>query len=450
MKSERYDAVIVGGGLAGLSAAVELASTGANIALFEQTPRLGGRCYSFRDETTGDIVDNGQHILIGAYHNTLAYLERIGSVRHLDRQRRLSIPFFHPELGFVSFQTQKFPQPFDLLAAILTFKPLSFMERIGLIKLRRAINDVSESEARRLASVTVEHWLDEHHQSRAAKKHLWYPLAVSVLNELPDRACAALFVGVLRSVFLGSSSDAALIIPTIGQTELYVEGAEAFLRKYNVSVRTKTEVSGFEIEGMRAVGLRLSDGTVVKSDAVISAVPYHCITRLLPPNIAAMAPFVHCDTLDTSPIVSVHLWFDKEFMDITFVGLTDRRTQWVFNRRRIFRETEKSDSYLTAVISGAHELVDTSKDELIRIVLADLADVFPESVKVRLVSSLVIKEKRATFAPTPKAEELRPSTRTPIDRLYLAGDWTDTGLPATIEGAVLSGVRAAECVQSGL
>lgn len=157
-------------------------------------------------------------------------------------------------------------------------------------------------------------------------------------------------------------------------------------------------------------------------------------------------PFCYLYKFDSSPIVSLHLWFDKEFMDTDFLGLIDQRVQWIFNRRRLMGGEKKSSSYLSAVISGAYEFVDLQKEQLAQIAIDDLHRVFPQSLNAQMIHSVVIKEKRATFSPLVDIEQYRPSTNTPIQNFYIVGDWTDTGLPATIEGAVMSGFNAASLV----
>ncbi len=447
MKSQKseVDAVISGGGLSGLSAAVELASKGAKVVLFEQAPKLGGRCYSYLDEKTGDVVDNGQHVLLGAYHNTLRYLDLIGTRSLLRVQPKLSLPFHHPEKGFASFEISSLPKPFHLTTGMLKFKLLSLRERQKLLNVGFELSCWNHKLEEKLSSLTIEQWLTGLGQSEEAKKNFWYPIAISVMNELPECASALLFARSLKAAFLGKKSDASVLIPTVGQTELYVNGAVEFLQKHNASIHTRSEVEAVEVEKSKVTGIRLKNGKVIKSKHVVGAVPHTALKKLIPAGFRNEPPFVHFSKFASSPIVSLHLWFDKDFMEMEFVGLIDHKLQWVFNRRKIMGE-EKKLSYISAVISGAYDVVDLTKEELVTLALKDLSEVFPESVKAKLVHSIVIKEKRATFSPTNEVEPFRPSSETPIKNFYLAGDWTNTGLPATIEGAVMSGFRTASLV----
>ena len=429
--------------MSGLAAAVRLASRGAEIVMCEQAPRLGGRCYSFTDPATGDVVDNGQHILLGAYHNLLAYLDTIGS-REFLKVRSLTLPLHHPQKGFASFAVPPVPRPFHLPAGMLKFKLLTLAERRRLLKVGLALSRRNKSADEKLAGITVDQWLTGLGQSRRAMECLWNPIAIAVMNESPGKASALLFAKTLRAAFLGKKSDSAILLPTVGQTELYVSGALRYLAARKARLLVNTEVASLEIRHSAVSGVVLKDGRRLNAAHVIAAVPYHSLKRLVPPDLQEEKPFAGLHHLKSSPIVSLHLWFEEEVMNEEFVGLIGRRIQWVFNRRRITGGGGKKSGYLSAVISAAHEYAHLSRQELFSIALEDLRGVYPALGK--LVSSVVIKEKRATFSPTCEAEQWRPGAVTPVSNLFLAGDWTDTGLPATIEGAVLSGNRAADLI----
>lgn len=442
-----FDVLIVGGGLSGLAAAVELASRGAQVALTEQAPRLGGRCYSYLDQKTGDVVDNGQHLLLGAYHNLLRYLETIGTIQFLKRQLILNLPFYHPVKGRGDFEISRLPKPFHLTAGMLKFKLLSLKDRRNLLKIGVALSRWDRQTEKELSNLTVEEWLFSLNQSEEARGSFWHPIAISVMNEHPGKASALLFARSLRAAFLGKKSDSSLLIPTVGQTDLYVRGAENFLRLRGITVWINTEVESIDVSGTRAVGVRLKDGKRVQATQVISAVPYYSLAKLIPPALRKEKPFIDLNEFESSSIISMHLWFDREFMDVDFLGLIGKNIQWVFNRRRFMNEEGNGTGYLSCVISGARAFIDLSKEKLIALALRDLHSVFPGSRTARMTSSIIIKEKRATFSPTCEIEPLRPSSETPIENLYLAGDWTNTGLPATIEGAVMSGFSAAKLIQ---
>ncbi len=437
------DVIIIGGGLSGLAAAVELATRGAKVTLYEQSLKLGGRCYSYTDETTGDVVDNGQHVLVGAYHNTLRYLEMIGTRSFLKEQTKLELPFYHPEKGFSTFKVSSLPKPLDLTAGMLQFSLLSFGERMKLLNVGLDLQTWDATKEESLKSLSIDQWLTGLKQSDEAKKCFWNPIAVSVMNELPEQASALLFARSLRATFLGKKSDSAILVPTIGQTELYVHGAEELLKKHKASVYINKGVERIVFERGKVLGVEV-EGKVVNADAVVSSVPYFAIPALIGEHVNIIPSLDDVGKFKSVPIVSIHCWFDKEFMDYDFVGLIDLKLQWVFNRRRLMNESGKKTSYISAVISGAYETVGMSKDELVRLAIEDLQKSFPKCKEATLVHSVVIKEKRATFSSSNDIEDFRPNTETGIKNLFLAGDWTNTGLPATIEGAVGSGFRVAE------
>ncbi len=434
------DVIIVGGGVSGLAAAVRLSGAGARVTLLEQAQKLGGRCYSFRDPATGDIVDNGQHVLVGAYHRTLAYLETIGTRQFLTTEK--GITFADPSEGRAVLRFPRLPAPFHVASGLLSFRLLPIADRWGCVRVGRHLRAWSEATERSLASQSVDIWLSSLGQSESARRVLWDPFCVSVMNERPESASALLFARSLRRAFFGVRDDAAVLIPTIGQSELYVEPACRLLLGAGARIIAGTEVDRITLERGKATGVRLADGTLMASGSVIAAVPPHALARMVPPEAAKAAPFDSLGAFASSPIVSVHLWFDREILDVDFIGLIGQDVQWVFNRRRITGGGSTA-GYLSALISGAYRQVDLAKEELVELAIRDIASVAPECARARLLSSLVIKEKRATFSATAGAERLRPSAATPIGGFFLAGDWTDTGLPATIEGAITSGETAA-------
>lgn len=439
-----YDALIIGGGLSGLAAGVKLASEGLRVSLFERKHYLGGRCYSYEDAKIGEIVDNGQHVLIGAYHHLLHYLDIIGTKHYLRKESHLRLRLFHPEKGFTDFHIKHLPKPFNLINGIIGFPFLSGTEKIRLIKLGLKIWKSGNEHKDNLRNMTISQWLDENKQSDTAKKNFWYPVAVSIMNESPERASALLFFRSLKMALFGNISDSAILIPNVTQYELYARNAITYLKKRRCNINLNTEVHSLVIKGNKVTGIKLKDNKIVNGKAIICAVPYYNVIRLIPEHFHGYEPFLNFVKFESSPIISYHLWFENAFTDVDHVGCIDSNLQWIFNRRVIFGEQKKKPFYITGVISGAHRYINLKKDELTRIALDDLYKIFPDSRNSRLIRSTIIKERRATFSATPDAEKNRPSTKTPIQGFFLAGDWTDTGLPATIEGAVLSGFRAAD------
>ncbi|HZY11126.1 MAG TPA: hydroxysqualene dehydroxylase HpnE [Bacteroidota bacterium] len=438
--------VIIGGGLSGLAAAVQLALNGVQVAIVEQSSKLGGRCYSYVDTKTGDSIDNGQHVLLGAYTHTLNYLKLIGTQHFLKRFKKLSLPLFHPSLGFDEFELSSLPKPFHLTVGMLKFKLLSIRQRHNLLRVGLFLRRWNTKIEKRLAGLTIEEWLNDLGQSDHAKSCLWYPIAISVMNELPERASALLFARVLRTAFMGSKADSSIMIPLIGQTELYVRTALDILRQHKGKIFFNREVKKLELSKMNIGGVRLTNGDLIPARYVISSVPHLLLNKIIPEFLHSETPFSDLHKLNSSPIISIHLWFDKEFMNLEYCGFIDSTLQWVFNKRKILNDTSKPSSYLSSVISGAYNIVNLPKQKILSLVLNDIHRAYPQSRQAKLIHSVVIKERRATFSPDCLSNSIRPNTETLINNFFLAGDWTNTGLPATIEGAVMSGFKAASLV----
>lgn len=454
--------LIIGGGLSGLSAAVELAGRGYPVTLLEQRQHFGGRTYSFVDEVTGDVVDNGQHLLMGCYHQTRRYLKTIGSESRAFLQPNLRIEFLHPRRGPATLSCPALPAPLHLLGGLLGLNSLSWNDRLKLLRVGLELRKDPMRVEPQLSRLTVDEWLTSLGQSPDNKKYLWDVIAIGSLNDDPRTVSALLFYRVLRSAFLGARENSSLLIPRVGLSELLVDPALKFLESRGSSIRTGVGVDGMEVREGRVRNVR-SGSESFEVDAVIAAVPYYALDAIAPGLSTSgekKSPGEET-AFESSPIITINLWFDKPVMEQEFVALLDSRVHWVFNKSRILQslkgngrrqmadgKLQKTDGrqYLSLVISGASGYLEMEKEGLVRMALEDLRRVFPEVGNATLVHSLLLKEKRATFSPTPGIEALRPSSRTHLENLFLAGDWTNTGYPATIEGAVMSGNEAARCV----
>jgi hydroxysqualene dehydroxylase len=441
----KCDTIIIGGGLAGLSAAVDLTSRGISVLVLEQRPHLGGRTYSFVDETTGDVVDNGQHLMMGCYHATRWLLSTVGSDRLATLQPNLHIEFLHPVRGRSSLHCPRLPAPLHLLAGLMNLKNLSLADRWKLLKVGLEIRKDPKLIEPKIASLTVHQWLDQLGQSEENKKYLWDIIAIGSLNDHPKDVSALLFYRVLRSAFLGDRDNSSLLVPRAGLSQLFVDPCVEFIRSRGGEVMVNCGVDESLFEGNRLNGVRSSDGHIREARAFVSAIPWYAASPLFS-NAAGRQGWNVNGHLQSSPIVTINLWFDRVVMEQDFVALLDSRIHWVFNKSKIYGSSATTRQYLSLVISGAASLLDVDSRDLVKGALRDLSAAFPPVRNAELVHSLVVKEKRATFSPRPDVEMHRPSSKTQFANLFLAGDWTDTGYPATIEGAVLSGRKAAEGV----
>jgi len=444
------EAIVVGGGFAGLSAATLLAEHGVRVLLLEARPYLGGRARSWVDPQTGSTVDNGQHLFLGCYRDTLRFLDRLGSADRLSLQPRLSVPFVEPGGAVSIFALPPLPVfSWSLLAGLMRFPGLALRERLGLLRVarevRRRSRRASPAAADELDEVSVSSWLRALGQSARADERLWHPLATAALNEHPGRASAALFLPVLRELFLGGAGGSRLGVPLVGLTDLYADPAAHYLRACGSEVRLRAQVRGLMFERGRCAGVFLSDGARVPAPDVIVAVPPGELLEMLTPEVASEPFFARCSRLETSPIVSIYLWFGSAITDLPLAGLIGGQWQWIFSRRA-FVGGGGAGFGVTLVQSAARIFVEASRDSLVRRALDDLHRFFPASRRATLRHSLIIKEKRASIATLVGSQALRPTWRTPQPGLHLAGDWTATGLPATIEGAVISGHACARQV----
>jgi squalene-associated FAD-dependent desaturase len=437
------DVLIVGGGFAGLAAGVALAGAGRQVRLLEQKPHLGGRAFSFLEPATGSVVDNGQHLLMGCYHQTLRFLDRIGTLDRVAFQPRLRMQFLERPGRLTTLECPRLPAPWHLLLGVLRSDSFTLPEKREIFRLGWALRGAEDSREG-IDRLTVEEWLSALGQSEKLRRNFWDLLSIAALNEDPRRAAAVLFRRVVRLALFTSPADSRLAIPRVGLSECYTEAAASYIRARGGQVELGRNVTGFVVTEGVCEGVQLADGEKIAAATVVSAVPWFELVKLLPGDLLRAEPcFTNLLALRPAPIISLNLWFDRPVTDLDFVGLRGTTVQWLFNKGKILGSGE---NHLTLVLSGAHAHVGRPKEELLGVALRDLGELLPAAREAKLLHSLVIKERFATFSPGVGVEAVRPAAKTPVRGLYLAGDWTATGLPATIEGAVQSGYAAAEAV----
>ena len=430
-------AVIIGGGFAGLTAAVRLAERGWEVLVLERRNHLGGRAYSFIDSKTGDIVDNGQHLFMGCYHHTIDFLKTIGTLDRLSFQDRPHVDFLDRD-GFASFDCPPLPAPLHVLAGLFRMKGLGFGDKLRALNLRRAITSNGRFSP---DSLTVDQWLGELGQSERIKTRFWNPMVIATLNQSPDIASARMLQVVLKEAFGGGVKNSSIGISRVGLSDLYTGGASDFIKSKGGDVQTGAVVQRLIIEGGLVKAVELKDGERIQADCFISAVPPSALVAILPRELKEKE-FATLAALDSSPIVSINLWFDRPIIDREFVGLLGTRCQWIFNKDAIIA-SEQRFNHIAVIISAARDYVEWTRSDLVEMAVSELHELLPESRSATVLHSAIVKEREATLSHTVQSDRLRPSPRTSIPNLILAGDWTDTGLPATIESAVMSGDVAA-------
>jgi squalene-associated FAD-dependent desaturase len=440
---------IVGGGLAGLAAGCALAGTGFQVTLFERRPYLGGRASSYEHPGTGEVVDNCQHVLFALCTNLIEFYKKIGierKIRWFD-----SMTFIEPGGRQSILKPGPLPAPLHVLPSFLGFKFLNLKDKLAL---SRALSALILREFKD-DGISFLQWLQHHHQPPNAIDRFWKPILVSALSEDLDRIAVPYAAQVVRESM--KSRNARLMgIPMVPLTELY-GAAREFISNRGGTVLVRSSVQSF-VPSEHGVRLKLQDSQSEEEfDYAVLAVPFDSLAKLLPDSPESLDLREKLAHLQTSPITGVHLWFDRQITDLPHAVLLDRTIQWMFHKSMLLASSAGfSDgagkrragipSYVELVISASKSLIEKSRQEIIDRALAELREFFPGAQEAKLVKATVIKEVNATFSPKPGIDEYRPNQKSAWPRVFLAGDWTATGWPATMEGAVRSGYLAAEAI----
>ena len=435
MKSKTLNrtVVILGAGVAGLTAAVHLAAAGHKPLLLEAAKVPGGRARSYFDRALDEELDNGPHLLMGTYQHTLALLSQLGTRHCLWEEEATAFTFWDRTLAWHTLACPAWPAPWHLLAALFRFPGFSARDKVAVLRL--GLDLLRDHDALEKQSVTQ--WLHSHRQTEALFSRLWQPLCLATLNEAPGSANAALFATVLKRLFLTDRNASRPLLPTVPLSYLLALPAQRFIQEAGGEIRYRCRVQGLEVSGDILRAIHTSDGTLHHPKAVISALPHHALSPLLPKGMVQT-------NLGHTPIVSVHLTYPRPLhLPAAMVGVPQEASQWLFDRGRLQKNITTGGRF-SAVLSASYRECTWSREKLITTVHQDLARVLPALVSVEPCAARVIKEHRATFAAWPGTTSQRAKTETPWHNFFLAGDWTSTGLPATLEGAVQSGVQAVQ------
>ena len=444
----RGKVVVIGGGLAGMAAACDLADRGHPVVLMEKRPFLGGRAFSFPDPDAGREIDNGQHVFLGCCTAYVSFLEKLGVLHNTHIPPDLNVPI----LGYAGrkgvLRSANLPAPFHLAPSLMRYPYLSWVEKLRVLYGGLCIYLTRrQTDSGRLDRETFSAWLKRHHQTDAAIARFWNLIVLPTLNDDASEVSADMGLMVFQEGVLRSRESAGIGYAKVGLSELVSEAARDYLASRGGEAMLGAGAREIAVDGDRVCGVRTSSGTV-EGDWYISALPSYDLVAMLPQSLVEGDFFSRAKGLPYSPIVDVHIWYDRPVMDEVFSGFVDSPLQWVFNKTRMQGEDESSGQYLCISLSGAWEYADTPKQEIRDMFLEEMKRLFPQAQDAQVTRLLIVKQPRATFRSIPGVGRHRLPSATPISNLFLAGEWVDTGWPGTMEGAVRSGQTAARALAS--
>jgi squalene-associated FAD-dependent desaturase len=434
---------VIGGGLAGLAAGCALSRAGFRVSLFERRPYLGGRASSYQHPGTGEIVDNCQHVLLGCCTNLIRFYESTGVARKIRWYDHLT--FLEPNAQASVIGSSALPAPLHTAPSFLKAACLGWRDKCAIARAMLAlIPRVPEDEGESFLA-----WLHRHGQTDTAINRFWKTVLVSALNEDLERISVSYAAQVFRESFLKSARAGRMGVPSIPLTELYGAAGD-FIRARGGEVRCRVTVESFEPQPSNV--MLVIGGEKQAFDFVVCAAPFEGVAKLLPSTADAEPLRRLLEGFEPSPITGIHLWFDRQITRLDHAVLLDRTIQWMFHKSQLLSSgngaaenaVQPRGSYVELVVSSSKSLVEKPKAEITEIALRELREFFPAAGEAQLIKSTVIKEVYATYSPRPGVDRIRPGNKTVWPRVFLAGDWTATGWPATMEGAVRSGYLAAQ------
>lgn len=433
--------IVIGGGLAGLAAATKLVADGTKVTLLEARARLGGATFSF--DRDGLTVDNGQHVLLRCYTEYLEFLSRIGVRDKITIQDRFRIPVVHSNGKHGELYRTGLPAPLHLGAALSRYGLLSMGDR-ARVGLAVAVLRTLKLDDPKLDNRSFGSWLAQYGQRKDAIDALWNLVTVAALNTDADDASLALCAMVFRTALLDRADAADIGVPQVPLSELHGDPAARYLENRGADVRLRTAARAVRADGD---GYQVDiDGATLTADAVVLAVPSDAVSGLLPEG--ALAEPEAPAKLGSAPIVNVHAVYDARVTEHSFVAIVGSPVQWVFDRTDISKVP--NGQYLAVSLSAAGEWIDEPVARLREVFLPELARLFPKASPARCTEFFVTRERRATFHQSPGSARWRQKAQTLLPGCVLAGAWTATGWPDTMEGAVRSGNEAARIVEARL
>lgn len=428
-----YTTVIIGAGLSGISAANSLLKNDMKIIILEKSTRLGGRAFSFEDPKTKEVIDNGQHVIVGACKNFVNLITDLGSIKKFKRNQNFQVPVIHDNnISFLG--SNKLPWLFGLFLSIINYKHLKFKDNLKVIY---AILKIIFSNSEKVSNIYPKfgEWLAENKQNKQAINLFWDIIIKPAVNDHTNEVSTKDAFEVIKRSFLQASSNLYIAYPTEPLSDLW-QPIEKKILSGSSKIKTKAIVKKFIVENNLIKYAELSNGKIIKGDFFISTVPQMDLLSILKNSNIEFQDYKKEDLLEYAPIICIHLWFDKEIMDFNYLASTDGPTQWIFN---VSKNHAKNDSHIVLSQSAAWEWIDKKKNEIKDIFLKDLNNILPKSRESKLIKYVVIKQTNATFRCDKNSENSRQLKVPNLQNFSISGDWTETGWPATMEGAVISG-----------
>ena len=463
--SDKKKVIVLGGGLAGLAAAIILVEREFHVTIIERKPFLGGRASSFpvitanstrkknlvensqytlidhRDK--GAFIDNCQHVLLKCCTNLLDFYRRIGVGKYIRFVDHYLFQNFQGDKGVI--KGSRLPAPFHLLPSFLQFKCLSWKDRLAVVYAFFCMF-FEQNKFNRLDQITMLDWLRTHRQSAQAIEVFWRTFLVSALNEDLEKASAKYGVKVCIEGLLKNSNSFQMGVPIVPLEKLYTQPCLKFLKDRGAEVKLRSTVNRIEVIDSKVSGIKLNDGTKLEADYYLSSLPPEALLSVFDKAIVNESRyFSKLRLFHFSPIISIYLWFDKPITDLTYLAVSERKVQWIFNKTNKNHHSNPNN-HLSVVISASRELLSFQKAEILKIVLKDLNEIFPGTQGSQLLNSIVIKEPFATFSCCVGCDQIRLEQKSPLSNLLVAGDWTNTGWPPTMESAVRSSYCCAELI----
>jgi squalene-associated FAD-dependent desaturase len=438
----KQSVTVVGGGVAGMSAACALAEAGFRVQLFEMRGYLGGRASSYLHPGVGEVIDNCQHVLFGCCTNLAGFYKRIGVFDKIHWTREMTM--IEPGGRRSVLGPSSLPAPLHGLPRLLSAKAFTPADKLALARaFQRLMRPVPHNSTETLSS-----WLERNHQTTGAVEHFWRLVIASALNA--DLDCIALpyAAKVIRELFMNSAEAGSMGMSSVPLSDLY-SGAGDYLGTRNAAVVFNASVDAAAWDPGTSRWALSTRAGAIHSDFLLLALPFEATAKLMrgmppAPGVSALAAQISRHT--HWPICSVHLWFDRPITDLEHAVLLDREIHWMYNKSLLQPWREQKGSYLELVVSVSRSFAALERRQAIDQALRELAEFFPEVATAKLEKAALVKEVRATFGVPPGVDGIRPSAVSPWPNCFLAGDWVATGWPSTMESAARSGHLAAEAL----